>query len=185
MGENDESESVDLKHNTESTSLKRPAEDEVEKKNSAKIIKTEEINVEDKERLKYREKLAKMSIEDIQKLKERLGLKLFHQKMSGTAPVRGQKINFKRENKNRPREMSSKKTVGRFREVVQVAKKERRDPRFDPLCGEFNDKLFKESYQFVNEVKSKELVELKKQLKTEEDNERREEVKYLIQRMEN
>merc|ERR1719507_2658068 len=86
---------------------------------------------------------------------------------------------------NRPREMSSKKTVGRFREVVQVAKKERRDPRFDPLCGEFNDKLFKESYQFVNEVKSRELVELKKQLKTEEDKERREEVKYLIQRMEN
>merc|ERR1712013_141225 len=80
---------------------------------------------------------------------------------------------------------SSKKTVGRFREVVQVAKKERRDPRFDPLCGEFNDKLFKESYQFVNEVKSKELVELKKQLRTEEDHERREEVKYLIQRMEN
>ena len=48
--------------------------------------------------------------------------------------------------------------------------------RFDPLCGEFNDKLFKESYQFVNEVKSKELVELKKQLRTEEDHERREEV---------
>merc|ERR1712192_303760 len=85
---------------------------------------------------------------------------------------------FKRDNKNRPREMSSKKTVGRFREVVQVAKRERRDPRFDPLCGEFNDKLFKESYQFVNEVKARELTELKKQLK-------REEVKYLIQRMEN
>merc|ERR1712130_1012979 len=122
---------------------------------------------------------------EIQKLKERLGLKLFHQKLEGTAPERGKKVEFKRENKNRPREMSSKKTVGRFREVVQVAKKERRDPRFDPLCGEFNDKLFKESYQFVNEVKSRELVELKKQLKTEEDKERREEVKYLIQRMEN
>ena len=53
--------------------------------------------------------------------------------------------------------------------------------RFDPLCGEFNDKLFKESYQFVNEVKSKELVELKKQLKTEEDNERREEVILILQ----
>ena len=52
--------------------------------------------------------------------------------------------------------------------------------RFDPLCGEFNDKLFKESYQFVNEVKSKELVELKKQLKTEEDNERREEVILIL-----
>jgi len=140
---------------------------------------------EAKARKKYQEQLSKMSIEEIQKLKERLGLKLFHQKMEGTAPERGKKVEFKRDNKNRPREMSSKKTVGRFREVVQVAKKERRDPRFDPLCGEFNDKLFKESYQFVNEVKSRELVELKKQLKTEEDKERREEVKYLIQRMEN
>jgi len=140
---------------------------------------------EEKARKKYRDQLSKMSIEDIQKLKERLGLKLFQQKLEGTAPERGKKVEFKRDNKNRPREMSSKKTVGRFREVVQVAKKERRDPRFDPLCGEFNDKLFKESYQFVNEVKSKELVELKKQLRTEEDHERREEVKYLIQRMEN
>merc|ERR1712013_83171 len=82
----------------------------------------------------------------------------------------------------RPREMSSKKTVGRFREVVQVAKKERRDPRFDPLCGEFNDKLFKESYQFVNEVKSKELVELKKQLRTEEDHESRAEAQNQVKR---
>jgi len=146
---------------------------------------TTEESKEEKARKKYRDQLSKMSIEDIQKLKERLGLKLFQQKLEGTAPERGKKVEFKRDNKNRPREMSSKKTVGRFREVVQVAKKERRDPRFDPLCGEFNDKLFKESYQFVNEVKSKELVELKKQLRTEEDHERREEVKYLIQRMEN
>ena len=55
--------------------------------------------------------------------------------------------------------------------------------RFDPLCGEFNDKLFKESYQFVNEVKSKELVELKKQLRTEEDRERREEVLEVNQEL--
>jgi len=184
-GEDDnESESVEPKTNTESVSLKRPAE-EVETKTSAKILKSEEVNVEDKERLKYREKLAKMSIEDIQKLKERLGLKLFHQKMSGTAPVRGQKINFKRENKNRPREMSSKKTVGRFREVVQVAKVQKRDPRFDPLCGEFDEKLFKDNYKFVNEIKSQDLTFLKKQLREEEDPERRKSIKYLIQRTEN
>jgi len=183
--EDDGSESVEPKLDTESLSLKRPAEDEVETKTSAKISKIEEINVEDKERLKYREKLAKMSIEDIQKLKERLGLKLFHQKMSGTAPVRGQKINFKRENKNRPREMSSKKTVGRFREVVQVAKVQKRDPRFDPLCGEFDEKLFKDNYKFVNEIKSQDLTFLKKQLREEEDPERRKSIKYLIQRTEN
>jgi len=140
---------------------------------------------EDLERLKYREKLSKMSIEDIQKLKEKLGLKLFHQKLSGTAPERGKKRFFKRDNKNRPREMSSKKTVGRFREVVQVAKVQKRDPRFDPLCGEFDEKLFKDNYKFVNEIKSQDLAFLKKQIKEEEDPERRKSIKYLIQRTEN
>ena len=181
----DETQSAKIKQNPESLSMKRPAEDGEKTENCAKVPKVEEINVEDKERLKYREKLSKMSIEDIQKLKERLGLKLFHQKMSGTAPVRGQKINFKRENKNRPREMSSKKTVGRFREVVQVAKVQKRDPRFDPLCGEFDEKLFKDNYKFVNEIKSQDLTFLKKQLREEEDPERRKSIKYLIQRTEN
>ena len=49
---------------------------------------------EEKARKKYRDQLSKMSIEDIQKLKERLGLKLFNQKMEGTAPERGKKVIF-------------------------------------------------------------------------------------------
>ena len=51
---------------------------------------------------------------------------------------------MKRENKNRPRQMSSKKTVKRFRDVVGLTtekKVERRDPRFDNMCGEFNEKV--------------------------------------------
>ena len=47
---------------------------------------------EEKARKKYRDQLSKMSIEDIQKLKERLGLKLFKQKLEGTAPERGKKV---------------------------------------------------------------------------------------------
>jgi len=162
--------------------VKRPLE---EGENAAKKQKTEEMSKEDKDRLKFRENLSKMSIDDIQQLKGRLGLKLFHQKMSGIAPVRGKKVEFKRENKNRPREMSSKKTVGRFREVVQVAKVQKRDPRFDPLCGEFDEKLFKDNYKFVNEIKSQDLAFLKKQIREEEDPERRKSIKYLIQRTEN
>ena len=81
--------------------------------------------------------------------------------------------------------MSCKKTVGRFREVVQVAKVQQRDPRFDPLCGEFDEKLFKDNYKFVNEMKSQDLTFLKKQIREEEDPERRKSIKYLIQRTEN
>ena len=43
--------------------------------------------------------------------------------------------------------------------------------------------MFKESYKFVDNLKEKELKTLKKELKEEEDPERKEQIKYLIQRM--
>ncbi len=43
--------------------------------------------------------------------------------------------------------------------------------------------IFKDSYKFVDEIKTKELATLKKELKDEEDPERVEQIKYLIQRM--
>ncbi len=91
-----------------------------------------------------------MSLEEIQKLKERLGLKLFDAVVSEkSVSKKKKKPVFKRENKNRPREMSSKKMVPRFRDVVGVASeqntkdraKDKRDPRFDSLCGEFSKKV--------------------------------------------
>lgn len=46
------------------------------------------------------------------------------------AQERAQSLDFKRANRHRPSEMSSKKPVSRFREVIQVTKKESLDPRF-------------------------------------------------------
>ena len=69
------------------------------------------LGEEEARRARDRQKLGKMNIEEIQKLKEKLGLKLFNQKLKGTG--RARKIEFKRENKNRPRELCSKKTVSR------------------------------------------------------------------------
>ena len=55
------------------------------------------------------------------------------------------KEKFKRENKNRPRmEPISKKPVKRPKDVVGVksgTKKDIRDPRFDPMCGEYDEKV--------------------------------------------
>ena len=57
------------------------------------------------------------------------------------------RADFKRDNKNRPREMSSKVKVGRLRDVVGFksgeAKKalDKRDPRFDALCGDYDEKV--------------------------------------------
>ena len=43
--------------------------------------------------------------------------------------------------------------------------------------------IFKDSYKFVDNLKDKELKTLKRELKVEEDPERKEQIKYLIQRM--
>ena len=63
----------------------------------------------------------------------------------GLAKKSSYKDKYKRENKNRPRmEPISKKPVKRAQDVVGVkseAKKEFRDPRFDPLCGEYDEKV--------------------------------------------
>lgn len=43
---------------------------------------------------------------------------------------------------DRPREMSSKVPVPVVREIIPVKKTTPRDPRFDSLCGTFNEKVF-------------------------------------------
>ena len=166
---------------------KRPNENKSSLSEDKKLKLDDQPESEEAKKMRFRSKLSKMSVEEIQRLKNKLGLKLFNQKMSGTEGEK-MKVDYKRENKNRPREMSSKKQVGRFREVVSVStevKEPKRDPRFDPMCGEFNDKLFKDNYGFVNQYKVSDLKFLKKQLKEEEDPERKKQIQYLIQRTEN
>merc|ERR550519_2989174 len=154
--------------------------------NEVKKVKNDSVVEELDEREKFKNELSKLSLDEIQKLKEKIGLKLFNQSLGVSKPAIRSKEEFKRANKNRPREMSSKKTVPRFREVVAVAKVEsKRDPRFDPLCGEFDEKIFRDSYKFVSDIKNDELNKLKKQLAEEEDPERKEKIKFLITRMKN
>lgn len=153
--------------------------------NDDKDSKKPKIFNEEEQRDKYRGALSKLSVEKILDIKNSLGDKVFNNKWEGGNTVKTQKVpSFKRDNKNRPREISSKKRVPKFREVIQVAKVEKRDPRFDPLCGEFDKKEFRKSYKFLKGVKEKELVTLKDQLK-EARSEDRANLKYLIQRTEN
>ena len=138
---------------------------------------------DDAERTKIREELSCMSFEELQKLKEKLGTKVYNEAMFGKTRVK--RKTFKRENKNRPREMSSKKPVSVFREVIPVKKTAPRDPRFDSLCGNFNEKAFKASYNFLSKYRSEELKQLREEFKSTSDSERKSQIKYLIQRMEN
>ena len=178
---NEETGNDEVKNKGKSVSTKEVNDNEVKSKYS----KSRDGN-EEEERNKFRNKLSKMSFADIQRLKNKLGLKLFNQKLEGKKSQQKTAEDFKRENKQRPREMSSKKQVGRLRNVTSSAKPNtRRDPRFDPNCGEFDDKLFKYNYKFVNKYKANDLAFLKAQLHEEEDGERRQSIKYLIQRTEN
>jgi ribosomal RNA-processing protein 36 len=102
---------------------------------------------------------------------------------------RSKKCSFKRINKNRPQETSSKRPVSQFREVFQIKKNsvetERRDPRFDEKCGSFNEKVFKQTFSFLNDIKDKEMNDLKKLLKKTKNETKRKEIEYLLQRLQN
>lgn len=72
-----------------------------------------------------------LSFEELQKLKERIGAKVYKEALFGkydAGKSKEERKVFKRENKNRPREMSSKKPVPMF-DVPKAKNKQIRDPR--------------------------------------------------------
>ncbi|GAA99311.1 uncharacterized protein L969DRAFT_16615 [Mixia osmundae IAM 14324] len=66
-----------------------------------------------------------------------------------------------RNNKHAPMEMTSKRAVTRAREVVEVPRLVRRDPRFDSLSGALDEDLYSRSYSFISEQQKAELAQLK------------------------
>lgn len=137
----------------------------------------------DEERLRIRQELAEMSFDELQKLKESMGTKLYNKTMFNQSERAN--ASFQRLNKNRPREVSAKFPVPRHREVVKVEKKVSRDPRFDDLSGTYDEKLFQQSYCFLNEIKTKEKDQLKKELAEEECPKRKKKIQKLLQRLNN
>lgn len=127
-----------------------------------------------------------MSFEDLQKLKEKLGTKVYNETIFGKKSKKTtEKTEFKRENKNRPREISAKKPVPRYKELTRVKKVVSRDPRFDSLCGTFDEKAFRHSYAFIDKLRENDLKTLQKELKETTDLKAIKKIKYLIQRLEN
>ncbi|CAI9259641.1 unnamed protein product [Lactuca saligna] len=122
----------------------------------------EESASEDDGETEIHEVLANVTFEELQKARSD-GSHVVNQK-----PKLERK--GKRENKNRPMEISSKKPVGRFREVIQAPKKIVRDPRFESLCGTLDVDGFKKRYNFLYESElPKEKEQLKKQMKKTKD----------------
>ncbi|KAG2488489.1 hypothetical protein HYH03_012993 [Edaphochlamys debaryana] len=100
------------------------------------------------------------------------------------AAARAAAATFKRDNKDRPQEMSSKRPVGRFREVIQVPHKETRDPRFDSTSGPPPTDAFRRNYAFLyNETLPAEKEELRAKLKKEKNPKFKARIQAQLQRV--
>lgn len=91
---------------------------------------------------------------------------------------------LKRQNKNQPMEISSKRPVSRKRRVIESdSSSKSRDPRFDPLCGNYKKNEFDQRYGFLDQYKKSEIQMLKTSLKKEKNVEEKERLNKLLNSM--
>ncbi|XP_046847902.1 ribosomal RNA processing protein 36 homolog [Xenia sp. Carnegie-2017] len=133
-----------------------------------------------------RSELSTVPFCELQALQDKIGLKKFNSAFYGNVDISTvkNKLPLKRKNKNRPREMSSKRPVSIFKQAAPVAKKVNRDPRFDNLCGKFSKEHFERAYSFVDDIRSREKKEVKNAIKKEKDVNQKSKMNSLLQRME-
>ncbi|KAG0713218.1 DNA polymerase iota [Chionoecetes opilio] len=139
-------------------------------------------------------------MEELLKLQEDMGTKAFRKKVlktgggiarSSNSPAGqgGSSAQLKRANKNRPAEVPMmRQAAPRLANLEPGQRMKRqiiRDPRFDDLSGNLNLKSWQGNYSFLREMRKKEKEVLKKELKTEEDPEKKHRMKSIIQRIEN
>ncbi|CAD5232041.1 unnamed protein product [Bursaphelenchus xylophilus] len=118
-----------------------------------------------------RQEISSMPLSKVRALKSKLGVKLFNKMYLNEVAPKSETVEesndekpqeFKRDNKNRPREMSTKAPI-RHNTIIAAKKKKKYDPRFE--CGEFDEVRFSRDYGFINDMKIKEVNQIKKSLK--------------------
>jgi len=131
-----------------------------------------------------------LTYEELEALKEKMGIKLYNEAIFGKGSKRKlskkkQMEVYKRDNKNRPREISARVHVPKTREVVHVKKHVRRDPRFDDACGELKQELWDKNYDFLKDIQKEEIKNLQKTVKQVKDDDQRTEIRKHIQAFKN
>lgn len=136
--------------------------------------------------------LKKLSLQELRKLKEQIGNEVYQIDTTKKTNLNLRPKTVKRDNKNRPSEVSSKvvpllNPIKKIKPQIKTTeeKVKRIDPRFDSLYGEFDKRVFDKNYKFLNDVKEKEKKKLQKKLKQKGSDERKNQVKLLLQRIEN
>jgi len=89
---------------------------------------------------------------------------------------------FKRDNRKRPREVSTKAPIARTLLIVPK-KKVRYDPRFE--CGDFDRIQFTRDYDFINDMRKNELKELKKAGRKEKNPDKADRIRETARNLEN
>ncbi|VIO97686.1 C6orf153 protein, putative [Brugia malayi] len=154
----------------------------------------EEHEKSDLDTMGFRAEVAKIPLGKAKQLQERLGKKLFDKAFfvedsSSDLNRKSSHKSFVRENPKRPREVSSKIPVSKFRNVFENEKLEKPaiDPRFDSRYGEFNDYIYHNNYSFLDEIRQQEKKILMKELKntTEADVVNRNRLKEALRKMKN
>ncbi|XP_041839034.1 ribosomal RNA processing protein 36 homolog [Melanotaenia boesemani] len=174
IGEEEESDDGEEEEENE-ISEASDEEDDNEEGGSSKIQTKDDI----------RKELSNMSFEDIMKLQNKVGTKVYNEVAYGSkkSPETSKK---KRLNKNRPMEISAKRPAPFLRQVVPVKKPTLRDPRFDDLSGEYKPEIFEKTYKFINDIKQREKEIIHKRLKkTKKNNQNKEKLQFLLRRLEN
>ncbi|KAF6718917.1 Ribosomal RNA processing-like protein 36 [Oryzias melastigma] len=130
------------------------------------------------------EEMSTMSFEEILKLQNKVGTKVFNEVAfdSSRSPRSSKK---KRLNKNRPMEISAKKPAPFLRQVVPIKKPVVRDPRFDDLSGEYKPEIYEQTYKFISDIKQREKEIIQKKLKKTKRNGQKEKLQFLLKRLEN
>ncbi|CAD5117097.1 unnamed protein product [Dimorphilus gyrociliatus] len=86
-------------------------------------------------------------------------------------PIRSGSKKFKRLNKNRPSEISSKRPKNNPVQTASLTNT--RDPRFDDLSGKFSEHHFQNSYGFISEIEKREKEKIAKTIKKEKNSDKR------------
>uniref|UniRef100_H3BX33 rRNA biogenesis protein RRP36 n=1 Tax=Tetraodon nigroviridis TaxID=99883 RepID=H3BX33_TETNG len=114
-----------------------------------------------------KKELSNMSFEDILKLQNKVGTRVFNEVAYGSEQPEGsqRKTRTKRLNKNRPAEVSTRRPAPFLRQVVPVRTATFRDPRFDDLSGQYKREIFEKTYKFIEDIKHREKEMVQKQLR--------------------
>ena len=85
--------------------------------------------------------------------------------------------------KHTPLEIPSNKPVSRFRQVVIVPRKERKDPRFEETAGTFKEHQFTKNYDFLDDYRDDEIKALQQEIKKVKNIEERTAMKDILTKL--